>query len=242
MPIVVAVNGVLMTALWFLLPTHFKNAMFSLHGTLAFAMVLAAWMISDVPATNLLGPDAARILAAIDDPVMFRRLMYAKNLVLWTLIAPLCTVIAIAIGLNAHDNVAMAFAILAIVVMPFGTLGVSALVGIRFPYHPIALTERWAGRRSWRHMLLRWGILVLTPYALVPALATAFLFPSLALWSAFAKHGLDARLSDAEYAWGILVACAVSVLGAIGGHSLGGRWARRRKEELTAYLADPSLG
>src|SRR5271157_3295539 len=67
-PIVIAVNGLLMTGLWFLLPPHWKDALFSLHGTLAFAMVLAAWMLSDVPATNLLGPDARRVVAALDDP------------------------------------------------------------------------------------------------------------------------------------------------------------------------------
>jgi len=241
-PIVIAVNGALMTGLWFLLPTHWKNALFSLHGTLAFAMVLAGWMISDVPATNVLGPDARRIIAAIGDPVMFRRLLYAKNLVLWTLVAPLCTVIAVGIGLNAHNYVAMAVSILAIVVMPFGALGVSAWVGIRFPYHPIPLSERWAERRPWRHMIVRWLALALTPYGLVPVLAVAFLVPTLALWGLLAQHGLSAPLSDAEFAWGILIACALSVIGSIGGHRLGERWARRRRAQLTAYLSDPSLG
>lgn len=56
-PIAVAFNGALMTVLWFFLPTQWKNALFALHGTLAFAMVLAGWMISDVPATNVLARD-----------------------------------------------------------------------------------------------------------------------------------------------------------------------------------------
>lgn len=241
-PIVVVINGLLMTGLWFLLPEKWKNALFSLHGTLAFAMVLAAWMLSDVPATNLLGSDAERVVAAIDDPMMFRRLLYAKNLVLWTLVAPLCTVIAIGIGINAHDYAAMAFSILAIVVIPFGALGISAWVGIRFPYHPIPISERWAHRRPRRHMLVRWLTLALIPYGLVPVLTIAFLVPSLVLWAIFAKHGLSARLSDGEYAWGILLACGLSVIGSIGGHRVGERWARRRKATLSAYLADPSLG
>jgi hypothetical protein len=241
-PIVVTVNGALMCGLWFLLPTHWKNALFSLHGTLAFAMVLAGWMLSDVPATNLLGPDARRVAIALGDPVMFRRLLYAKNVVLWSLVAPLCTVIAIGIGVNAHDYTAMIFSILAIVVMPFGTLGVSAWLGIRFPYHPIPISERWAHRRPWRHMIIRWFSLALAPYGLVPVLAVAFLAPSVALWGAFAQNGLNAKLSDAEFGWGILIACGLSVAGAFGGHRLGERWARRRKTELSAYLADPSLG
>ena len=49
----------------------------------AFALVLAAWMYSDVPATNVLAPDRQRVMAAIDDPVMLQRLLYAKNIVLW---------------------------------------------------------------------------------------------------------------------------------------------------------------
>ncbi|HXX90624.1 MAG TPA: hypothetical protein VEI83_10425 [Acidimicrobiales bacterium] len=241
-PIVVAVNGVLMASLWFFLPPHWKNALFSVHGTLAFAMVLAGWMLSDVPATNVLGPDARRVLAILDDPVMFRRLLYAKNIVLWSLVAPLCSVIALAIGINAHDISAMVVSIVAIAIVPFGALGFSAWVGIRFPYHPIALAERWAHRRPWRHMIIRWFSLALTPYILVPAILIVFMLPSLAFWSIFAKHGLQSRLSDGEYALGMLIACVLAVAGSIGGHRLGERLARRRKAKLSAYLADPSHG
>ena len=81
-PIVVVVNGVLMAGLWWWAPRDWKNALFSLHGPLAFGLVLGGWMIADVPATNRLGPDARRTRAALDDPQMFRRLIYAKNLVL----------------------------------------------------------------------------------------------------------------------------------------------------------------
>jgi len=242
LPIVVTVNGLLMTGSWFLLPPHWKDALFSLHGTLAFAMVLAAWMMSDVPATNVLGPDARRVVAALDDPVMFRRLLYAKNIVLWTVVAPVCTVIALAIGINSRDYVAMGFSIMAIVVMPFGALGISAWVGIRFPYHPIPIAERWAARRSWRHMLVRWLVLAVTPYGLVPMVAAVLLAPSLALWAAFAAHGLNARLSDFEFAWGVMIACAVSAVAFVGGHRAGERLARHRKAKLSAYLSDPTLG
>jgi len=241
-PIVVAVNGLLMTGLWFLAPTNWKNALFSLHGPLAFAMILAGWMLSDVPATNVLGPDARRVRSALDDPVMFRRLLYAKNLVLWTLIVPLCSLIALGIGINDNDYTAMVITIVAIVVIPFGPLGISAWLGIRFPYHPIPLRERWAHRRSWRHMLMRWFVLILTPYGLVPVLALAFMAPTLFLWGITGQHGLTSRLSDAEFAWGTLLACGLSVIGVVAGHRVGERWARRRKVALSAYLADPSLG
>jgi len=121
-------------------------------------------------------------------------------------------------------------------------LGISAWVGIRFPYHPIPMQERWEQRRSWRHMWVRWILLVVIPYGLVPALAFAFITPTLLLWGISAHNGLTARLSNAEYAWGVLMACGLSLAGAVFGQRAGARWARRRKVELSAYLADPSLG
>jgi hypothetical protein len=241
-PIVVAVNGALMSGLWFLLPPHWKNALFSLHGTLAFAMVLASWMLSDVPATNLAGADAVRVSNALDDPIMFRRLFYAKNVVLWVLVAPLCSVIALAIGINAHDATATVVSIVAIAVMPFGVLGISAWLGLWYPYHPVTLHERWSHRRQWRHMIVRWFTLVVAPYGVVPVLSVALLAPSLLLWWAFAQHGLGAPLSGGEFAWGIAVACLLALVCAVSGHRLGWRIARRRREALLAYLADPSLG
>ena len=105
---------------------------------------------------------------------MFRRLLFAKNLVLWALVAPVCSLVALIIGVSNHDYIAMIITIIAITVMPFGVLGISAWVGIRFPYHPIPLGERWAHRRPWRHMLVRWLVLVVTPYGLVPALGLRF--------------------------------------------------------------------
>ena len=241
-PSVVVVNGLLMAGLWWWAPGAWKNSLFSLHGPLAFALVLGGWMIADVPATNLLGPDPQRTRAALDDPVMFRRLLYAKNLVLWTFVAPVCSVVAVIIGTSNHDYVAMVITIIAITVMPFGVLGISAWVGIRFPYHPIPLRERWAHRRSWGQMWVRWLVLVVTPYGLVPALAFAFITPTLLLWGISAQNGLTGRLSDGEYALGVLMACGLSLIGAVFGQRAGARWAFRRKKKLSAYLADPSLG
>jgi hypothetical protein len=241
-PIVVVVNGVLMLVLWFFLPVHWKNALFSLHGTLAFSMVLAGWMFSDVPATNVLGPDARRVIAALGDPTLFRRLLYAKNIVLWTIVAPLCSVVAIVIGVNAHDLTATVISIVAIAVVPFGALGFSAWVGIRFPYHPIPLAERWEHRRPWGHMIVRWLSLAVTPYILVPVILAVLMLPSLAFWSLFAEDGLKSKLSNGEYALGILIACVLAVAGSLGGHRLGERLARHRRAELSQYLSDSSRG
>ncbi len=56
------------------------------------------------------------------------------------------------------------------------------------------------------------------------------------------QHGLSHRLSDARFAWGMLLACGLSVIVAIIGYRGSARLAGRRKEELSAYLADRSLG
>lgn len=241
-PIAVAFNGALMTVLWFFLPTQWKNALFALHGTLAFAMVLAGWMISDVPATNVLARDPDRMMRALGDPGLFRRLLYAKNIALWLLVAPVCSVVAIGIGINNHEPTAMVIAIVAIVVLPFGALGLSAWVGIRFPYHPIPLSQRWAHRRPWRHMVVRWFALAATPYVLVPTVIVILFLPSLAFWAVFADDGLHSRLSAGAYALGILIACIVTLIGSLGGHRIGERLARRRRAELSEYLSDPTRG
>jgi len=241
-PIVIAVNGVLMAGLWFLAPKAWDNALFSLHGTLAFPLLLAGWMISDVPATNVLGPDHRRTRVALDDPLMFHRLLHAKNLVLWFLVVPLCMAVTLGIALNDHDYVGLIVALVTLAVIPFGPLAIAAWVGVRFPYHPIPLRERWANRRSWKHFLFRWGVLVVTPYGLVPMLATAIITPTLLFWGITEQHGLTHRVSDARFAWGMLLACGISVIVAIIGYQGSARLARRRREKLSTYLADPSLG
>jgi hypothetical protein len=91
-------------------------------------------------------------------------------------------------------------------------------------------------------MIVRWFSLALTPYILVPTILAILLLPSLAFWSAFAEHGLQSKLSNTEYALGMLIACVLAVAGSIGGHRLGARLAQRRRAALSAYLADSSLG
>ena len=52
----VAANGAFMSLAWFFLPRGVRTILFTLHGTLAFALVLAAWMYSDVPADQCARP------------------------------------------------------------------------------------------------------------------------------------------------------------------------------------------
>ena len=173
-----------------------ENDVFTLHGSLAFALVLAAWMYADVPATNVLAPDRQRVMAAIDDPVLLRRLLYAKNIVLWTFITPVCAVIALVTGISGHDLLSTLYTVIWIGVVPFGALGISAWVGILFPYHPMPLRFRWEHRRPRGRMLWRWLTLAVTPYVLVPWLAVALMTPSLLLWGFTSVHGLSAKLPD----------------------------------------------
>src|ERR1700733_8838650 len=211
-PITVAVNGALMSSAWFFLPAGLRDKVFTLHGTLAFALILAAWMYSDVPSTNVLGPDASRVAAAVDDPVMLRRLLYAKNIVLWLLISPLCAVVAIVNGLINHSLLSTFYTVVAIGVIPYGVLAISGWVGILFPYHPMPLRYRWEHRRPRTRMLVRWLTVVVTPYVLVPALAVLMLVPSLLLWGFTAPHGLSEKLPDHDLGLGVAVACGIAVI------------------------------
>jgi hypothetical protein len=241
-PGVVFGNGALMTACWTLLPVSVVDWLFTLHGPLVFAVVLASWMYSDVPATNLVGADPTRTIAALPEPRMLRRMWYAKNLVLWAFITPLCTVAAIAIGIHDKSLTLTLLSLIWIAVVPLGALGPAAWFGLWFPYHRLPVRYRWAQRRRWRPMLARWLILVLTPYGLVPLLTAVLTLPSVLFWKSVAPTGDHTRVSDTDVAWGLLLAAALSAAAWFGGNHLGARLAHRRRAQLEAFLADPDRG
>jgi hypothetical protein len=241
-PVVVVGNGLLMTVCWTLLPPSAVDALFSFHGPLAFAMVLAIWMYADVPATNLLGGDPARSTAALADPATLRRLWYAKNIVLWLLATPLCTLAAIGIGIHENQLVTTALTVLWIATVPLGALGFASWLGTWFPYHPLPLRYRWSRRRRWRPMLARWAALVLAPYGVLPLLTLVVTLPSLLLWYALTSGTPGSRVSAAQFAWGLLLAAALAVAAWLVGNWYGPRLASRRRERLTAFLADPDRG
>ncbi|MGP0028391.1 MAG: hypothetical protein ACLPKE_34305 [Streptosporangiaceae bacterium] len=238
----VAANGAFMSVAWFFLPRTLKDDTFTLHGSLAFALVLAGWMYSDVPATNVLAPDRQRMIAAIDDPVLLRRLLYAQNIVLWTFITPVCSVIAVVDGISGHDPLSILYTVIWIGVVPFGALGIAAWVGILFPYHPMPLRFRWEHRRPRRRMLWRWLALLVTPYILVPWLSIALMVPSLLLWGFTSVHGLSRRLPDHDLGLGIALACAVAIVCSFASHRWAVMMAQRRRAKLLPFLADPTRG
>ena len=108
----------------------------------------------------------------------------------------------------------MVITIIAITVMRFGVLGISAWVGIRFPYHRIPMRERWAHRRSWKQIWARWLVLVVTPYGLVPAIVRLHHAHAVALGDLGSERA-DRPTVGREYALGVLMACGLSFVAAV---------------------------
>ena len=238
----VALNAAMMSSAWFFLPPDLVNQLFELHGSLAFAFVLSSWMYSDVPATNVLAVDAPQVLAAIDQPVALRRILAARRVVLWSIVAPVCMLISFVTGFHAHDPLVAVYSAVAIGIVPFGVLAVSAWVGILFPYHPVPIRFRWSQRRNWWPMLGRWGTLVLLPYAVVPALSVAFMAPTLLVWGLTSKSGLSKQLPDNDVGLGITLACGIAITAVYLGQRLSLQFIARRRARLVAYLSDPQRG
>ena len=238
----VAFNAALMSSAWFFLPPRLVNQLFELHGSVAFAFVLSSWMYSDVPATNVLATNAPQALAAIDSPRELRRILAARRVVLWSVVAPVCLLISFAIGFGSADPTLAIYSIAAIGVIPFGVLAVSAWLGILFPYHPIPIAYRWQHRREWWPMLGRWATLVLLPYAIVPVLSITLMAPTLLVWGITSKSGLTKKLPDNDVGLGIALACAIAVAATYLGQHLSLIFIARRRDRLVAYLSDPRLG
>jgi hypothetical protein len=240
-PAVVVGNGVLLSACWTLLPASAVSSLFRFHGPLVFAAVLATWMYSDVPATNLLGGDPQRSIAALPNPTVLRRMWYAKNIIVWALVTPVCALIAIGIGIYENRLGTTLLTVLWIAAVPLGALGFSSWLGVWFPYHVLPLRYRWARRRRWRRMLARWTVLVLAPYAVVPLLTAVLTLPSVLLWAAVAP-AKPAKITDGQFAWGLLLAAVLAVAAWTVGHWLGPGLAHRRREALTEFLRDRERG
>lgn len=240
-PIVVAVNGALVIGSWTLLPQRILHLLFTLHGSLALPLAMAAWMYADVPATNVLGSDAARTLAALDDPAMMRRLLFAKRAVLWMIATPVCVVAAVFVGLRAHALVSTLLVIAAVVLLPPGALPAAGWFGMRWPYHAIPLRERWEHREPTRRMLWRWLVVVCAPYVWVPAIIAVIAAPAYLAW--VTTHGRPgAKVSDAAFAVGVAVSTIVAMFTYVLGAKVGVRILASRRDALEDYLSHPELG
>jgi hypothetical protein len=239
-PVILAANGIAMCIGWFFLPDSIRDWFFSIHGALAFPIVLESWMLSDVPATNVLGGDAKGALAALGDRRALQRFLYAKSLALWVLAAPLCLILAIGIGSSQHHGFATLAICAVILAMPLGVLGISAWVGILWPYHPRSLRWRWAQRRHSLGGLARWIVLLVIPYNFVPLVCGAVLAPAILLTRHGARtHGM---LIGRGFSIGALIGCGMAAVAFVVGHAVGARIAARRHTQLVAYLSDPERG
>ena len=258
-PTTVVLNALLMAGAWFLLP---RSWVFTITSPLAFPMVLASWMYADVPSTNVLAPDRVRVLEALDDSRMLNRLLAAKAAVLWLFVAPFCSVLAIAEGFSRHDALIVVTAIVAICVVSVGSLPVAALIGIRWPYHPLQIKFRWEHRQPVGRMIVRWALLTLVPYVLIPTLGILTMVPALVVLvrahesnshvvnfiNAFGKDigvhvAVGTRpMSTSMFILCVAITCGVAVLTWRVGRCANLRLIRRRRTELTAWLADPTMG
>jgi hypothetical protein len=238
----VSFNAVLVTLCWFLLPDSIRNWIFTLHGALAFPYVLEMWMLGDTPATNVAGRDAVRALSQLPDPAALRLWLRAKHLVLASFVGPTAAIVAVVIGLVQHRYQVAAAVALTLLFLPLGVLSVAAWVGLWLPYHPRKLLWRWEHRTDWRAALLRWGVLVLLPFMVVPAIAIMLLIPSLIIWI-IAHQGHPPHEMDPVGLWiGTVVSVAVSLIVFVWAPSVATKIARRRYAELHGYLSNPEHG
>ena len=239
--ICVYVNAILTTVLYFFAPSAIYSLFFSVKGLLFFPAVLSSWMLADVPATNELAPDSSRVLAALGNDEQQLLLLRSKHLVLWLLVTPIAIAAAAITGAQTDRWTTIIMVMIYVATVPFASLGISCFVGILWPYHPISLKVRWEQRHQFRRMILRWSILVVSPYLLVPAFGFLCFVPSAIIWE-IVKPPHATRISDLAIFLGLALSAPVAFLIWSGGTKRAVKLIAKREDRLRAYLSDPSLG
>ena len=117
-----------------------QDFLFTLHGALAFPVVMATWMLADVPATNVLGSDPGGWWRPSTTPCAPPAALRQER-VLWLLVAPVCSLVAVGIGIARERWSTTAVTMIGILVVPIGRLGIAGWLGIYFPYHPLPLGD-----------------------------------------------------------------------------------------------------
>ncbi len=238
----IAVNGLLVTLLWFIAPTWLHDLFFSWDSTYFFPIVLASWMIADVPATNQLAPDRYRVLSSLDNAEAIARLLRAKHLAIALICIPITVTAAIVVGVVTGAWVTMVLTVVWVSAVPLSSIGIACIVGVLWPYHELPLKTRWQLRSKWRTIFLRWGFLILLPYGLVPALGLVGMAPSLLIWWAAKAFGQSGEALDVAFLAGLLIATPLALLVWRRASSYAARLAVRRSTFLIEYLNDPLLG
>lgn len=238
----IVINFVLVTTFWCVPVPVLKEFMFSLHKTFWFPLVMASWLISDVPATNELAPDRWRVLAALDDEAAIDRLLRAKHIALWMITTPMTVIAALVVGIVTGDWITMVIAIVWVASAPLCSVGIACSVGVRWPYHELPLAVRWRERARWKPILLRWGILIVLPYALVPTIAVIGLVPSVLAGLLARTLGVHGSGFDSMVLAGLVVAIPMTLWIWHRATAYAARTTVRRAAILRAYLEDPLLG
>jgi hypothetical protein len=234
-------NALVVSALWFLLPSSVKDWLFSLRGPLAFAAVLEAWMLADTPATNMLGNDAISALAAVEDPTRLRRLLRVKVVALACLVGPPSVVVTALIAADKRDYGGGAMLCCLLLAAPLGVCAISAWLGIVLPYHRRSLQWRWAHRRPWRRTA-RWILLSMAPYVLVPVVGTILVGPPIVLGLAIGGREPTGHLTTASMLLAVVLGCLVCATAFALGPGLSSRIAMWRRDHIVTHLADPERG
>ena len=238
----VSFNAVLVTVCWFLLPDSIRNWLFALHGPLVFPFILEMWMLGDTPATNVAGRDSVRAQAQLDDPSALRMWLRAKHIVLTSFVGPIAAIVAIVIGIVQYRYMVGAAVATTLLFLPLGVLSVAAWISLWLPYHPRKLLWRWQHRSDRRAALLRWGVLVVLPYLVVPTIGLILLTPTLIIWI-IAHQGYPPHQMAPTGLW---VGTAVSVVASLivfgWAPMVASKIASRRSDKLHGYLSNPENG
>jgi hypothetical protein len=233
-----ATNAVLVTALWTLLPAAAHDWLFALTGSMAFAVVLQAWVLGDTTTTNVLGNDVVPALDVLHDPVLLRRWLRAKAAALGLLVGLPCAAVAILVAALEHQYVDGVLLAVVVVTAPLGAAAVAAWLGMAWPYHPRPLRWRWSQRHA-RRRTVRWLTLVVTPFLLVPAIMAVFLAAGVATGTAVGGRDANGHLDLAGFAAATAVTAALSLTAFGLAPYLSSVLGRRRGASLHRILQDP---
>ena len=239
-PLALVTNAVMVTLAWFLVPPRVHDWLFSLHGPLAFPVVVASWMLGDTPSTNVAGIDPPKALSVLEDAAAFRTWLLARSVVLTSLVGVPTAIIALVMGFQGQPAVKVLATCAVLAILPFGILPIAAWLGILLPYHPKTIRWRWEHRSDWRR-IARWGLLLFAPFVIVPTLATIIVSPS--LWLAREVFGApNPPLTDTRFVLVAMTICATALLAGWFGLWGAGRLRIRQHDRLASYLQDPSAG
>lgn len=237
--LILAFNGLLAAALWFGLPSGLKSWLFTPSSPFALPIIIASWMVADVPATNVFGESPAVMLAALSDRRALRRILVAHSVWLWLLVSIPCAGLAVVMSAKLDDPFAEFVLTATVLFAPLGTVTIAMWLGTLFPYKPVRLSERWA-MRTQRRRLVRWGVLIVAPYVFVPVAAKLLYLPLILVWHVPESQWLDLHVPKVDLAHSLPLAAALTVLGYGLGLFVTLRLARRAK--LAEFLADDSRG